>query len=336
MLKKSHYYLKYGLALTLITFIISGCGGTTEQPASPTTETSSANNFRVALVLTGPIDDGAWNGSGYEGLQLIKQELDAEVDYIENVAIDDAEDVFRQYAQENYDFIIGHGGRLEASIKVVAAEFPRIKFVVSTVYAGNNRNLGAVSFRDGEVGYLTGVVAGLKTETNKVAYVGGAAIPALVEQATLFERGAKSVNPDVQVHVEWLEDWNDQAKAKAVAETLLADQVDVFTVDANIAGLAVHEVAQQAGVYSIGWSKDQHEIAPETILTSAVQHPALLLLKAAKLVKLGRWEGKLYKFGLHDGVQELAPFYGLLTPEEEEQVNQVKADIMTGKIHATP
>jgi basic membrane protein A len=62
----------------------------------------------------------------------------------------------------------------------------------------------------------------------------------------------------------------------------------------------------------------------------------VLLLEGATLVQQGRWEGKQYKFGLQEGAQELAPFYGLLTPEEEAKVNAIKQDILTSKIDVAP
>ena len=61
-----------------------------------------------------------------------------------------------------------------------------------------------------------------------------------------------------------------------------------------------------------------------------------MLLAGATLAKQGRWEGKQYKFGLAEGVQNLAPFYGLVTAEQESKINQVKNDILTGKIDTTP
>jgi basic membrane protein A len=61
-----------------------------------------------------------------------------------------------------------------------------------------------------------------------------------------------------------------------------------------------------------------------------------MLLRGATLAKQGRWEGKQYKFGIAEGVQTLAPFYGLVTPEEELRINAVKNDILIGKVDTTP
>jgi basic membrane protein A len=53
-------------------------------------------------------------------------------------------------------------------------------------------------------------------------------------------------------------------------------------------------------------------------------------------VQQGRWEGKQYRFGLQEHAQDLAPFHGLLTPEEEAKVKAIKEDILIDKIVFTP
>jgi basic membrane protein A len=151
-------------------------------------------------------------------------------------------------------------------------------------------------------------------------------------QADLFERGAKATNPLVVVTVEWVESWTDEEKTRQISEAETMAGVDVLSLNVDKASQAGFEVAEGAGIYAIGWTSDQHELAPNTILTSAIQRVPVLLLEGATLVQLDRWEGKQYKFGLREGAQELAPFYGLLPPEEEERVKAVKEDILTGKI----
>jgi len=333
MSTRKHLLFIY-LILILLSLISTSCGG--QSSVAPDAAKAAPGAFKVAMLLPSPADDHSWSQAGYEGLQLIEKKLGAQVAYTASVPEADMEKIFRQYAEEGYDFVIGHGGEFIPAAEVVAKEFPRTKFAITSNYPGNNKNLGALSLRDGEVGYLTGAVAALKTKTNKVAFIGGVAYPSIQEQATLFERGVKATNPKVEVSIEWLDSWTDQVKAKQVAEAQVKAGADVLLADADAAGQAVIEVAKNAGIYAIGWSLDQHELAPNTILTSAIQRIPVLLLEGATLVQQGRWEGKQYKFGLQEGAQELASFYGLLTPEEEAKVKAVRADIMTGKIDVAP
>lgn len=335
MSTRKHLLIVY-LMLICLSLILAACGGAQNNAPADSSAPAAPGAFKVALLLPGEHDDKSWSQVGYEGLKLIEKELGAQVAYTANVSDTGAEEVARQYAKENYDFIVGHGGEYVAAFEVVAKEFPRIKFAVVGGYPGNNENFGALGFRADEIGYLPGVVAALKTKTNKLAFIGGVDYPDPKINAEAFVKGAKSVNPQVEVSIEWIGSWSDVDKAAEIARAQIAAGADVLTVNADTAGLGVIEEAKKAGVYAIGWSVDQNDLAPQTVLTSGIQQTPGIFLEGATLVQQGRWEGKQYRFGLREGVQDLAPFHGLLTPEEEAKVKAIREDILTSKIDTTP
>ena len=88
--------------------------------------------FRVALLTPGPISDGGWNASAYDGLQLIKKELGAEVSNVQTGTPSEFAQGFRDYAQQGYDLVFGHGFEFQDPALQVGAEFPRTAFVVSS------------------------------------------------------------------------------------------------------------------------------------------------------------------------------------------------------------
>ena len=290
-------------------------------------------SFRVAMLLPGSIDDHSFNTNGYRGLMLIKKRLGADVAFTQNVNESDYDTFFRRYAKEGYDLIIGWGAQFLPSIKKAADGFPETSFMIFAYYSGNNRNLGAISFWQGEIGYLAGTVAGMKTKSGKVAFLTGFLYSHQKEKASLFRRGVKSVNPEAQVKILSIKTWKDQEKAITAGQMLIDDDFDVIAVDADSAGCPVHELAQKAGKHTIGWSVDQYDLAPRSILTSAVQRSELVVLEGAKIVRLGQWEGKQYKFGIRSGVQYLAPFRGALTLEEEKRIMKIREDILAGEIN---
>lgn len=326
------YQMVWNLILILLSLALASCGGVNSSAADPVK--AAPGSFKVAMLLPGPIDDGAWSQSGYEGLQLIEKELGAQVAYTTSVPQEEEEikKILRQYAEEGYDFIIGLGGEYIPSAEAVAEEFPRTKFAVTAGYPGNNKNLGGIGFREAEMAYLAGVVAALKTKTNKLAYIGGEAYPHTIEQTVLFERGAKTINPSIEVAIEWVESWSDPVRAKEIAQAQIASGADVLLAVVDGGDPGVFEAAENAGIYAIAWSSDLHDLAPKTILTSVVQRMPALVLEGATLVQQGRWEGKQYRFGLQEGVQDLAPFYEMLTSEEEAKVKAIRDDILIGKI----
>jgi basic membrane protein A len=314
---------------------LSGCAaaGGAQPAAAPVVP---AEVFRVALILPRAINADGWTRSGYEGLLAIQRDLGAEIAYSEAVSEAMFETEFRRYATDGYDFVIGHGTQLAPAAERVAAEFPRTAFAITGKYGGNNTNLGGLSLREGEMAYLFGVIAALKSETKHVAFLGGAENPSNQEIVALFERGVAATDPAVDVTIDWVGNFTDTLRAQEIARSQIAAGVDVILVLAGAAGTDVHEQAEEAGIFTLGWIEDLHELAPGAVLTSNVQDIPAMLLQGARLVRQGRWEGKQYKFGMAEGVQHLAPFYGLISAEEERRINSVKNDLLTGVIDPLP
>ena len=316
----------------LICITLTGC-----QSVAVVTPTSNTGNaFRTAILLPRAIDADSWTRSGYQGLLLIQNELGADVAYSENVPEADFEKEFRQYAEEGYDFIIGHGNQFVPAAEKVAAEFPRIAFAVSGKYGGNNTNLGGLSLREGEMAYLFGAIAAIKTKVKHVGYIGGADNASQQEINTLYMRGIHAIDPSVQVTVDFVGNFTDAEKARQLAQQQVDSGVDVIFVLAGAAGTNVHAQAQAVGIYTLGWIEDLNYLAPKAVITSNVQDVPSVLLRGATLAKQGRWEGKQYKFGMAEGVQTLASFYGLVTPAEELRIKEIKNELLTGKIDTTP
>ncbi|HMW03276.1 MAG TPA: BMP family protein [Acidobacteriota bacterium] len=317
-------------------FLLNGCWLVGETP--PVELTTARSDFKVAILLPGPANDKAWNQSGYEGLKLIEQEFKAETAFVERLegpelAVRSREAAHR-FAASGFDLVILHGGEFVPIAESVAREFPRTRFALSGTYAGNNSNLGAVAFRFEESGYLSGVLAALHTRSNKVAYIAGFDYPSYVEEGKLFEIGAKSIKPEIQVKIAYLQTWFDPNKARDTALGLARDGYDILLINADAPGLmAIREVTKLDGVYVIGHNQDQSDIAPGRVLTSVIDNVPLLLLKAATLVQLGRWEGKQYKFGMREDILRFAPFRGAVRPAEEAVFHKVQTDILTGSLN---
>ena len=288
--------------------------------------------FRVAMLLPGPADDQSWNTTGYSALLMVRQKLGATVDYTENVAQKDMEPLFERYARERYDLVIGHGGQFIAAAEQAANRFPRTNFMVVGTNAGNNVNLGTVQFSQEELGFLAGAVAGLKTRSNKTAYISGKPYTHMNEKGASFIAGAHYINPSTQALSLTLNTWTDTEKGVECGHKLIEAGFDVLAVDADSAGLPIHQLAEKASIHTIGWAADQYELAEKAILTSGIQRAEVAILAGAELVRLGRWEGKLYKFGIKDGAQNLAPFRGKLDTKQELTMARLQKDILEGRI----
>ncbi|HHY38541.1 MAG TPA: BMP family ABC transporter substrate-binding protein [Clostridia bacterium] len=330
------------LALTVVlAFALVGCGSAnTGEPAQKDNQAESNSGgtepVKVAVVMSGPISDGSWNAAAYQGLMEAKGKYGIEPAYIENVAQADAEGAFRDYADQGYDLIIGHGAQFTDPVKKVAPNYPDVKFVVLNSDIAQEPNVGSIRFRATEIAFVTGAVAGLMTKTGKVGIIGGLEIPVITEAVHGFLAGAKYANPNVETTYAYVGDWNDVAKAKELAITMMDSGVDVIQNNANQAGLGIIEAAKaRPGVMVIGNVTDQNKLAPDTVLTSGLQKIPVLVDFAVSQVVNGKWEAKNYKLGLKEGAVDLAPWHGFeskVPQDVKDRIQEIKENIINGKL----
>jgi basic membrane protein A len=343
----------YGLMLVSLLLVMSGCAA----PAAPAAEAPKAeapaaeapkveeakpaeevkpaeaatDEYRVAMVLHGAVNDKSWNEAGYNGLLKIEKEAGAKIAYRERIPLTDAEESMRNFASQGYDLVIGHGDEFSEAGKVVAPEFPDVQFaVVNGAYF--DKNLTSISMFDEQLTYLVGIIAANMTESKKVGFIGGLEIPPVVRNGNGMEMGIKAVNPDVELITTYLGDFNDAAKGKAAAEAMIEQGVDVIYYYVDQAMLGIQEAAKAKNVKMIGCIFDQHEMAPGLILTSAIQDTPTAIMLAGKAAKTGELEGKVYLYGLDSGALILAPYYDLVPADVQKAVEDAKKGIMDGSI----
>ncbi len=331
-------YTRVMVILLAITFVVTlaGCGSST-----PAASQKSADNakLKVALLLPGPINDNGWNASAYQGLKEAETKLGVEGAYSENVSQSDQLSKFRDYAQQGYNVIIGHGFEFGDAAKQVAKEFPKVKFIVTSSDITQPPNLGSLNVVSQQAGFFAGVAAQTLTKTNKVAYVGGMQIPPITTFATGFRQGVKYANDatgkNVQVSGALTGSFDDVAKAKETAKTFISQGADVIIGNADQAGLGVIDAAKQAKVWDIGFGVDQSSVAPDIIPVSSIQSMPVAIEYVIKLINEGKWEPQYYPVGIGEGATGLI-FNDKLKDKFSAQgmdlINKAINDLKTGKI----
>ena len=286
--------------------------------------------FKVALLLPASITDGGWNAFAYDGLKAIEKELGAKISHIESRTPTDQEAHFRDYALDGYQLIFGHGFGYQDPAKQVAPDFPETVFITST---GNTvtDNISPIVFAIEEPVYLLGVIAGMMTQTNKIGIVGGQNISAINSMFSAFEQGAKNVNPDVVVRRAYVGNWSDIGKGKELALAHMNEGSDFLFPVADVAGLGVFQAVEAAQVsdgktvYAFGVYRDQSELSPTAIVTSAIVTPKVFV-KLAKVVMEGTFEPQPYRFTMAEDEALTLVYNPVLKDKVSETVKKAVAD----------
>jgi basic membrane lipoprotein Med (substrate-binding protein (PBP1-ABC) superfamily) len=262
-----------------------------------------AAEFVIACVVPRSTND-AWAASGYRGTQKIAQQLGAQDRLV--VAGETERAMLRAMsnaAAAGADVVIGHGGQFVEPGKAIAPAFPKTAFVVVGQYAGNRHNLGAVSFRDEETGFLAGCLAAVCSSNRRVAYVGGVALPHMRVKAQAFINGARYVAPDMVATAVFVGSWVDTRRACAQGDALCAAGFDVLSVDGDAAGMALQQHTM-GRCQLIPWVMNE-AMANTATAGQIVQRPDLLVQYAVALIWRGQWQGRQYRLGVHEGVHDI-------------------------------
>lgn len=320
------------IAITLLacSLLLTSCGKT--ETKTTTGDATTAPKLKVALLLPGTINDNGWNATAYNGLKLIEEKLGAEIAYSEKVAQSDQEEIFRNYAAQGFNVLIGHGFEFADAAKRVATDNPNIKFLITSTDISQSPNVASENTNPLQMGFLEGVVAGLATKANNVGAVGGMDIPPIASAVKGFEAGVKYINPDAKVTTTMTGDFDDAVKSKEAAKALITQGADVVMLDADQAGLGVIEACKEKGVYAVSSIAPQHELAPDTVLGSGISDVPLAMELVAKHVADGDFKAQFYNLGVSDGAVYFVPnpkFEGVY----KEKLAQVFEDIKSGKIN---
>ena len=329
-MKKILKWMTTALLLTAAASV-AFAGGAQEGDGS----SASEDTVKVGILLPGNINDSGWNQTAYQGLVAAKEKHDIETNYMESVAQSDMEEAFRNYATAGYDLVIGHGYQFQDAAKKVGEAFPETKFAILNGSVNQEPNVASYQFTNWQPGYVTGALAGLITETNKIGAIGGQEIPVIKDALDAFKDGAKRVNPEAEVTITYVDSWTDIAKGKETALAMIENGADVVVTDANAVGLGSIEACQEKGVYAIGFVQDQYEVAPETVVASGIQSNQKLVLYAIEEYLAGNFEPGIYQLGIAEGVEGISPLYDWedkLPQEVVEKVNEIEEKVASGEI----
>ena len=295
--------------------VVVSTAATSEVPAA------SAENFKVAFIYPSPIGDMGWTYSHDQARKIVEEELGVQTAYAENIAegSPDAERVIRDFAQKGYNAIFACSfGYLDAMANA-AKDYPNVNFLALSGYI-IEENLGNYVGRNYQARYLSGIVAGMMTETNLLGYVAGVPIPDVIVEINSFTMGARSVNPDVKVLVVWTNSWYDPVKEAEAANALLEQGADILTYHANTASTLT--AAAEKGKLGIGYPTDMSKAAPEAVLTSTSVFWEAYYVDAVKRMLEGVWQGESIYWGIEHDMVGLAPYNDLVTQDVKDAVDK--------------
>lgn len=300
---------------------------------------AQAADVKPAVVFDfGGKFDKSFNEGVVNGVERFKKETGIAYAEFEVTNETQFEQAHRRFAQRGNNPILGVGFSQANAVDKAAAEFPAIRF---TLIDGVSKlpNVQSILFREHEGSFLVGALATMTSKTGKIGFVGGMDIPLIRRFACGYEQGAKYANAKVEVIQNMTGTtpaaWNDPARGGELAKGQFDRGADVIYAAAGGTGLGVYQAAKDRGKYAIGVDSNQNHLHPGTMLTSMVKRVDLAAYNAFMAAKNDSWKAGITVLGLKEGGVDWALDQHnekLVTPETKAKMDQIKADIVSGKI----
>src|SRR5690606_15644239 len=163
--------------LSVLALGLAACGGGSAaeqgQPQDDTAETAeSADGLRVAILTSGPVSDAGYNADAQRAADYIEAELGGQVSVSESVPVPNQAEVYRQFASQGYDLVIGWGGQFTDGAVEVAEAFPDVNFLVVNSGVSNGSNLASIDQAIEQWSFTAGWLQAKLSETGTSGWVG--------------------------------------------------------------------------------------------------------------------------------------------------------------------
>ncbi|MEC9387983.1 MAG: BMP family ABC transporter substrate-binding protein [Pseudomonadota bacterium] len=289
--------------------------------------------MKIGFVYVGPIGDHGWSYQHDLGRKAVEAHFGDQVEttYVENVAEGaDAERTIRMLAQAGNDVIFTTSfGFMNPTIRV-AEQFPDITFMHATGYKQAD-NVGTYLSKTYEGRYVTGVAAGLVTESNVLGYIASFPIPEVIRDINAVYLGAKSVNPDIEIKVVWANTWFDPAKEADAANAMMGQGADVVIQHTDSPAPLMS--ALRRGNWGVGQASDMREFGKEAHLLSVANNWGPYYVDQVQKVMDDTWVPEDHWGGIDEDMIQIIGLSDRLSEDQSAAVNQVIDAISAGELH---
>jgi len=297
-------------------------------------------DYKIVLVLPGPINDQSWNATNYAGLVQCNKVIGTKMEYVESVQASDYESTFRGYAERGYDLVMAAGTQFDEAANKVAKSYPKTTFCVVNGMVSSGPNVAPIFPKEYEASYIAALIAGAVSPKGQFATIGGFPNKAMENLLTVYEATAVKIAKarklaDAKAVRAYANSWDDVALGKQMALSMIDKGADTLFVYANQVGLGSIQAAKEKGVKFIGFSGNQNDIAPSAVVASVVFDFQIFYTWAVKQYIAGKLDGKVHEGGIAEGI--FVPVYGpTISQATKDSVAAAMKDVASGKVDLKP
>ena len=310
----------------------------------------------VAMISDTSISDGGWGAATYNAMMDAAEECGWDTMYSDSIAQSAYYDTIVSYCDLGVDMIYAPGNQYSDAVLQAAEEYPDIAFALlngaeDTPAKAKNGNVSSLLPDATEIGYIAGALAGLMSDSGKIAFIGGMELDTTLKKYNGYKDAAAYVAEQEGKTVETLDpvysgDFSASDKGIEFAKAMMNQGADVFFGDASAvdsgARQAIDDANKAAGeikVYDIAQPSDLLG-QNECIIGSQVTDNAGLLKLSMQAVEDGSFGGETLYGTLENGVLSAGKLNTDIVPEDvqakyEEYIGQISDGTFMGGTGST-
>lgn len=325
------YFLKERLTVSIkkmffliMTAVLMLVGCSSQQVEDPL-----EGKVKIGIMLSDVgLGDQSFSDAAFRGLMKARDELEIIFDYREIADTKTYEQGLIELVEQGNDIVIGLGFLVQEDLEKVAKQYPDQRFVLIDAVS-ELPNVTSLTFKEDEGSYLAGVLAALVTKSNKLGFIGGVDMPLIHKFRDGFIEGAKSVNPDIEIAVEFAGDFGNPDLGAKIGKQMIENGADVLYAAAGFTGVGVLKEAEKSGVYAIGVDSDQYYYAEKAVITSMLKNVDVAVFDIVKaFVEENHIPEGRVELGVSEQGVQLAPIRVIsLTPEQEQKLQNVQEQL---------
>lgn len=284
----------------------------------------------VGFVITGTRDEPGWNGRLCEAMEKVAGEMGLKLLIKENIRENTGQCpvAIRELADAGARliFLTSYGYPEEA--KDVVTDYPRVAFAtIAAKYTAKNMAANFARLYQGR--YLSGIIAGMRTQSNVIGYVAAMENSEVNRGINAFALGVQRVNPEARVLVSFTGSWQDDAKEAENARRLVKEAgADVLTYHQN--QRAVADACEEMGVDFIGYHEPLTGCSSHYLTSVVCRWEAYYTDIVQRYLKGELCREHVHWMGIEKDAVFLSPYSDRVTEPMRKQVELARQEILDG------
>jgi simple sugar transport system substrate-binding protein len=299
------------------------------------TATGGDKPITVGFIYVGTKDDYGYNQAHATGAAAVKSsgaKVLEEESIPETLAVQKSMESMINLDGASLIFPTSYGYFQPHTLEM-AKKFPNVTFLHcgGTYKEGMPANVGTYFAYIDECEYVSGIVAGKMTKTNKLGFIAAKPIPQVLRNINAFTLGAQSVNPKISTTVVFTGDWFMPVKEADAATSLIDQGIDVLTCHVD-SPKAILTTAEKRGIFCCGYHANGAALAPKGYLTGSEWDWGKTYQNYVDMVKSGKAVPHTLRGGLKDGMVKNSPYGAPVSDDAKKLGDQAKAAFLADKL----